>query len=122
MVALGLIATAQYQPQIAPQAPTTTQALIEATFGQDAPVMAEIARCESTSRQYDPKTGTALIHPTGDVGLFGINHVHFYELAVLGISPYTLEGNIQSAKFLYDRRRFGDWYPSVKCWGHALDN
>lgn len=121
LIALGLVATIQYETPMPPPAPVTAEELITRTFGDDAPVMTEIARCESTMRQYDPETHTALIHPTGDVGLFGINPVHFDELAKLAISPYTLEGNIRAAKLLYDRRRFGDWYMSVKCWGPSLD-
>jgi hypothetical protein len=50
-----------------------------------------------------------------------INEKYHAEKAVeLGINIYTLEGNVEFAKYLYDTFGSKPWKSSSKCWGGAI--
>lgn len=115
MVAVAFAAT----PVVA--SPSTIPRMIAAEFGAYAPIMQEIARCESTLRQHNDIGGPIENPVTHDIGLFQINPIHFNEFAKLGISIYTVEGNIKAARVLFDQSHLGPWRSSLKCWGPALD-
>lgn len=89
--------------------------LIRQTFPENPDVMVRIADCESNMMQFS-QTGTVLVSKTSDVGMFQINQVHWDNAKRLNIDIYTLEGNLQYARYLYDRNGTGDWYMSKSCW------
>lgn len=113
MVAVAFAAT------VSNQAPT--EQAIAKEFGNYAPIMTEIARCESSLRQYNEVGGPIENPVTHDIGAFQINPIHFNEFAKLGISIYTLEGNIKAARVLFDQSHLAPWRSSLTCWGDALE-
>ncbi len=91
---------------------------------KDEPVLVEIARCESTFRQYD-KNGNIIrgVVNKGDVGVMQINErYHADEAVKLGLNIYTTEGNVAFAKHLYDKFGSQPWSSSEDCWstGNSL--
>jgi len=84
----------------------------------DTPVMADVAFCESRFRQFD-KNGEPLrgIVNKLDVGVMQINEkYHAGTAAALGINIYSLEGNMEYAKYLYDTQGTRPWVHSSGCW------
>ena len=80
--------------------------------------MAEIAKCESTFRQYDSK-GEVIkgIVNKSDVGVMQINkYYHLKQAEKLGYDLHTIEGNMAYAKALYEREGTKPWNASSKCW------
>lgn len=109
-------------PQASIQAPqvieraSTTEETIEYEF-RDIPKMIEIARCESTFRQYD-ETGHVLkgIENQYDEGAFQINiQAHPDAIGII----HTLEGNIGYARRLYIEQGTAPWESSRPCWDRA---
>ena len=91
---------------------------------KDEPVLVEIARCESTFRQYD-KNGNIIrgVVNKGDVGVMQINErYHANEAVKLGLNIYTTEGNVAFAKHLFDKFGSQPWSSSQDCWstGNSL--
>lgn len=84
---------------------------------KDVPVMIEIARCESTFRQFD-KEGKPLKNPgstaTGVMQLMASYHRE--PARNLGYDIDTLEGNIGYALVLYEQSGTVPWLASAKCW------
>lgn len=85
----------------------------------DAPVMIEIARCESGFRQFGPD-GTVLrgrLNPQ-DIGIFQINEGYHQNAASrLGFNIFAVAGNLAYARRLYNQNGFRDWSWSEECWG-----
>ena len=81
--------------------------LIREAF-EDAPIMIEVARCESGFRNVPSKTG--------DYGVFQINQVHLKRLQELGLDRTKIEDNIKYARMLYDESGTQPWYMSKHCW------
>lgn len=95
----------------------TTEELVRDYF-VDTPVMADIAFCESRFRQFD-QYGNPLrgIQNSADVGVMQINEKYHAATAIkLGINIYTLEGNMEYAKYLYDTKGTSPWVHSSDCW------
>jgi len=87
----------------------------------DEPVLVEIARCESTFRQYDTD-GNILRGKVnkGDVGVMQINEkYHADEATKLGLNIYTAEGNVAFARHLYEKFGSQPWSSSSKCWSEG---
>jgi hypothetical protein len=87
-------------------------------YFKDTPILAEIARCESTFRQLG-KNGEPIkgIVNKGDIGVMQINKYYHEEDALeLGHDIYTLEGNLEFAKILYKKYGTDPWSSSSKCW------
>ncbi len=85
------------------------------------PVLVDIARCESTFRQFD-QNGNIIRGKVNqaDVGVMQINEkYHADEAAKLGFNIYTVEGNVAFAKYLYDKSGSDPWSSSSKCWSDA---
>jgi hypothetical protein len=85
----------------------------------DTPLLAEIAKCESSFRQYD-KDGEVLRGRVNgsDVGLMQVNEYYHGESAKkLGFDIYSVEGNLAYAKWLYNREGGQPWKASSPCWG-----
>lgn len=78
----------------------------------DAPIMVEVARCESGLNPMADRANLGV-----DVGVFQINQVHLNRLAELGLDRWDLHDNIAFARMLYDESGLGPWYMSEHCWG-----
>jgi soluble lytic murein transglycosylase-like protein len=89
-----------------------------AKYGIDDNLTLEIARCESSLRQFD-KSGNVVRGKVNskDVGVFQINED--YHLSVsrkLGLDIYTTRGNIEYAMLLIKRSGRAPWGSSRACW------
>ncbi len=82
-----------------------------------APVMHEIARCESRMHQFDKDGSVKIGEITPDRGLFQVAPLWVPELKKAGIDPDTLEGNVQAARYIYNRQGLAAWSSSEHCWG-----
>jgi hypothetical protein len=86
----------------------------------DEPILVDIARCESTYRQFD-QTGNILRGKVnqGDVGVMQINEkYHADDATKLGINIYTVEGNVAFGRYLYNKYGSQPWSSSSPCWGN----
>ena len=81
----------------------------------DAPVMREIARCES---QFVADAENTTLNKDGstDGGVFQLNSIHDAELERLGFDKWEPEDNIAFARILYERNGLRDWRGSRHCW------
>lgn len=89
----------------------------------EAPILAEVARCESTFRQLglNGKVLRGNVNPS-DIGIMQINEEYHSEQAdKLGYDLYTLEGNLAYAKYLYNKEGLKPWRTSAKCWNQPLN-
>lgn len=95
---------------------------VRETFKEE-PILAEVAQCESNFRQFG-KDGYALrgIVDKRDIGVMQINEGYHLQTAnKLGHNIYTLEGNLDYAKFLYEKFGLSPWKASSKCWTKSLE-
>ncbi len=97
----------------------TTEEIIAEHF-KDTPVLKKIAFCESQNRQFSDETGKVVlrgkVNPQ-DVGVMQINEKYHLEAAKkLGLDIYTLEGNIDYSKHLYETQGVKPWVYSSSCW------
>ncbi len=87
----------------------------------DAPILIEIARCESEFRQFD-KNGNIVrgrANPD-DVGVMQINEFYHSETArKMGINLKTTEGNVAYGKYLYSKYGTSPWSASEPCWSKS---
>ena len=84
----------------------------------DAPILAEIAHCESRFRQYNSYGDVIRGEENSqDVGVMQINeHFHLQTANKLGINLYSLEGNVAYARYLYEKEGVTPWKASSACW------
>lgn len=90
-------------------------------YFQDAPVMIDIARCESRFTQLN-KDGSVVKNPHSTaMGAFQIMASLHAESAQknLGLNIYTLQGNAGYARYLYEKNGTRDWNASKACWGKS---
>lgn len=95
----------------------TTEEVVREYF-LDTPVMADIAFCESRFKHFD-QYGNVLRGRVNslDVGVMQINEkYHAGTASRLGINLYTLEGNLEYAKYLYETKGTSPWVHSSGCW------
>lgn len=87
-------------------------------YFKDTPILAEIARCESTFRQFDSKGNivTGIVN-SDDIGVMQINTFYHGDSAEkLGYDLYTIDGNLGFAKWLYGKYGDAPWVHSSPCW------
>lgn len=87
-------------------------------YWQDAPIMAKVAFCESTMRQYteDGKPLRGRVN-AADVGVMQINEtVHLASAKKMGLNLETLDGNLAYARHLYRTQGTAPWVYSEHCW------
>ena len=92
------------------------------SYFKDDPILAEIARCESSFRQYG-SNGDILRGQVnkGDVGLMQINeYYHADKAKTLGFDLETPIGNMAYAKYLYEHEGGQPWISSSNCWKTAI--
>jgi len=100
--------------------PMTLESYVREYF-TDEPILAEIAKCESTFRHLG-KNGQILRGKVnrGDVGVMQINEFYHGDKAdALGFDIYTLEGNMDFAKYLYNKYGAKPWQASAPCWNNS---
>lgn len=87
----------------------------------DTPILVDIARCESTFRQFH-NDGTVVRGRVNksDVGVMQINLAYHGDTAEkMGIDLYTIEGNTAYGKYLYNKYGSQPWSASEKCWSKS---
>lgn len=96
----------------------TTKERVERYFS-DIPIMVEVARCESTFRHYRDNGSVLRGYVNGsDVGVMQINeYYHGDRAAELGIDIFSIEGNMEYARYLYEEQGTDPWNASRPCWG-----
>ncbi|MBU6430907.1 MAG: hypothetical protein KGJ58_01655 [Patescibacteria group bacterium] len=97
--------------------PITFEQYVREYF-KDNPILAEIAKCESTFRQYD-SDGEVIKGKINknDIGVMQINkHYHLERANKLGFDLNTIEGNMAYAKKLYESEGTKPWKSSSNCW------
>lgn len=95
----------------------TVEDAVRAYF-KDAPILADIAKCESQFRHLGSNgeimRGKSV--PT-DIGVMQVNEAYHQEQAeALGFDLKTLRGNMAFAKWLYDQKGTQPWQSSSECW------
>src|SRR3989344_652318 len=112
----------QSKQEIVIAGPQTLEEHVKDYF-KDEPILAEIAKCESTYRQFkkDGRVIRGIVNPK-DVGVMQINERFHSEVSEkLGFDIYTLEGNMAYAKWLYDKEGVKAWMSSSKCWKNTAE-
>lgn len=100
----------------------TTREKVERYF-YDIPVLIDVASCESEFRQFN-KSGEVMrgTKNPSDVGVMQINEKYHLQMAQkLGINIYTLEGNMEYARFLYNLEGTRPWEYSSSCWNKTRE-
>lgn len=103
--------------------PETLGAYVRKYFA-DAPIMAEIAWCESRMRHLAPD-GSVFRGKVNDddIGVMQINtHYHQETADELNIDIYSLKGNLAYARYLYEKEGTRPWNSSKPCWSHRIKN
>lgn len=92
-------------------------------YFKDVPILAEVARCESSYRQTDKKGNVIRgIENRSDVGVMQINEFYHLERAEdLNIDIHTLDGNLEYARKLYEEQGVYPWMASSPCWSKVKD-
>lgn len=101
--------------------PITLEEYVREYYSQ-TPVLAEIAKCESTFRQLS-SNGKVIRGKVNryDVGVMQINELyHDDKASAMGFDLHTLDGNLKYAKWLYDTEGTKPWASSKKCWAGAV--
>ncbi len=92
------------------------------TYFNDIPIMAEIARCESTFRHTlaDGSILQGRVDPA-DTGVMQINkRYHLASATTLGLNLDDIYDNMAYARHLYERQGVQPWSASQPCWGGHL--
>jgi len=99
---------------------SSTEEQVRAFF-EDAPVMSQIAKCESGFRQFN--TDGTLLRGGREGGMVGVfqfhERIHLASALALGHDLATLEGNLAYAKHLYETSGTAPWNSAKSCWGDA---
>lgn len=120
-VAQDVTNSASTQSKTPIENPITLEAYVRAYF-IETPILAEIAKCESTFRQVG-KDGQVLRGEVNksDLGLLQVNEYYHGEKALdLGYDLTTVDGNLAYGKYLYDKEGTRPWSASEKCWGSKV--
>ena len=115
-VAQDVVNSDNTQAKTAIENPVTLEDYVRAYFAE-TPILAEIARCESTFRQID-KDGKVLrgVVNKSDIGIMQVNlYYHGAKAQDLGFDLETVNGNLAYAKYLYDKEGVTPWNSSAKC-------
>lgn len=108
--------------EVEPKQSKTTREVVEEYFS-DAPIMIEVAYCESRFRQVDeygnPLRGRV---NSADVGVMQINEkYHAATASKLGHDLLSLEGNLAYARYLYETQGTKPWVHSSPCWNDVRE-
>jgi hypothetical protein len=100
----------------------TTKQIVKEYFAE-TPILADVASCESHFIQFnaDGTVHRGVVNPQ-DVGVMQINEkYHLSDSIKLGYDIYTLEGNMDYAKYLYEKQGTRPWEYSSKCWNKTRE-
>jgi len=89
-------------------------------YFKDIPVLAKVAQCESEFRQVDGN-GNVLrgTKNSFDVGVMQINEQYHLDRAEkMGVDIYSLGGNLEYARALYNESGTAPWSSSKPCWSN----
>ncbi len=101
----------------------TVRQRVEAYFS-DIPIMAAIAGCESHYKQFN-MSGRIFRGEINDrdVGIMQINEdYHLEDSRALGFDVHTIKGNLEFARYLYEREGVAPWSSSSYCWSKSNAN
>lgn len=90
-------------------------------YFRETPILIEIAKCESHIRHYNDN-GSVLRGRVnnGDIGIMQINkYYHEDDAKDLGMDIYTIDGNLEYAKYLFEKSGDAPWIHSSKCWKNS---
>ncbi|OGE73786.1 MAG: hypothetical protein A3I07_02300 [Candidatus Doudnabacteria bacterium RIFCSPLOWO2_02_FULL_42_9] len=98
---------------ISVSAQTNPNAIVEDAvrfYFADAPIMIDIARCETGFRQYKAD-GSPVYDPTGTyVGIFQIaERIHSPKATAMGFDVRTIDGNLRYTRYLYENSGTNPW-------------
>lgn len=119
-VAMGAPTALSTTTQLEHKAPQTLSQYVDEYF-KDTPILADIAWCESRVRHVDSTTSKVLrgTVDSDDIGVMQINtRYHGAEAEKLGLDLKSLSGNLEYAKYLYEKEGTKPWRSSKACWGH----
>jgi hypothetical protein len=107
-------------PALDPYNSTDVATAVRSYFA-DIPVMAAIAKCESSFTQYNTNGSVLKGGSGGMIGVFQINKsVHAKFALSLGDDITTLAGNMTYARYLYNNEGTEPWDSSKGCWGSVV--
>lgn len=100
--------------------PSESEAEVREYF-KDIPVMIEIARCESSFRQYTDSGNVLRGGASGGmIGIFQFfESIHSIPAKALGFDLATLDGNLGYARHLHKAQGTTPWDPAKDCWDVA---
>lgn len=101
--------------------PASTEAVVRSYF-HDIPIMAEVARCESTFRHYleDGSVLKGRVDPR-DTGVMQINkYYHGKTAKALDLNLENIHDNLEYARYLYEKQGLQPWSASAPCWDRSL--
>ncbi len=83
--------------------------------------MIAVAKCESHFRQYSPDGSVYRGRVNNkDVGVMQINEYYHADTAKkLGIDIYSVKGNVEYARYLYEKSGTQPWDSSSPCWSKS---
>lgn len=90
----------------------------------DIPILTKIAGCESHYRHLNSK-GSVLRGEENiyDRGVMQINILYHLETAEkLGLDLHDLEGNVEYARYLYEKQGAKPWMSSSACWAKFVES
>jgi hypothetical protein len=92
------------------------------TYFADIPVMAEVARCESTFRHTVADGSVLRGRVDGrDTGVMQINTgYHAATAAKLGLDLFDFGDNMAYARYLYEKQGTQPWSASAPCWSKTI--
>jgi hypothetical protein len=101
--------------------PMTLESHVREYF-KDTPVLAEVARCESTFRHIlsNGKILRGEVNPY-DIGVMQINEEYHSKTASrMGLDLKKVDDNLAYAKYLYEKEGLKPWLSSSKCWKPSI--
>lgn len=120
--AYGRIAMIEERTQLTREIKSTNTEAVVRSYFRDIPIMAEIARCESTFR-HKLEDGSILrgrVDPA-DTGVMQINKRYHQAAAdAMELNLEDLYENMAYARFLYEKQGTQPWNASLPCWGNTL--
>jgi hypothetical protein len=102
-------------------APITTVKDVVKDYFKDIPVLAKVAECESQFRQVDENGGVLRgVKNPFDVGVMQINEkYHLDRSEEMNMNIYSLDGNLEYARTLYNESGTAPWSSSKACWSKS---
>ena len=101
--------------------PRTLESHVREYF-KDTPILAEVARCESTFRHVlsDGEILRGRVN-SDDVGVMQINEFYHAKTALrMDLNLKKIEDNLAYAKYLYEKEGLKPWMSSSKCWKPSI--